>query len=213
MRCFIIKKSRILTFFNIIIALIVAVSLTITVIAVEKSSNGEVLPITKVETAAKAVALTVNVYELTDTDAFLDFLGENKATFFISETFQEKYPEKVKAIAENGHSVGLLMNGEENLSKKELYDYLAVRIERMARITGENSYLVRFNAVNSDKSAAAKICSVGLLPVHYSETKKELSAGEILIAKDSDEAESLVKKTVAEGFETATVDELIKLGE
>lgn len=211
MRCIIIRKSRILTIFNIIIALIVAVSLTITVIAVEKGSGSEVMPIAKIETKSKIIALTVNVYESTDTDAFLETLDENKATFFISEEFQESYPEKVKEIDKRGHLIGILIDCKGNISQNELYDILAVRIERMARITGKNTEFIRFKNEDYDIGTVKSVYSIGLLPIRYSENKGELSSGEIILVNDSKSAETLIKKTVAEGFTTATVGQLIKL--
>lgn len=211
MKCIIIRKSRILTFFNVTIALIVAVSLTITVIAVERINSDVMLPISKTETNGKFLALTVNVYESTDTDAFLEILEENKATFFISEVFQESYPQKVKEIAEKGHTIGLLIDYENNLSRNDLYDLLAVRIERMSRITGKNAELIRFDKENYDENSVRNIYSIGLLPVHYSESKNELSPGEILLVDNHKAVDRIIKKTVAEGFKAATVDELIRL--
>ncbi len=209
MRCIIIRKRRILTIFNIIIALTVAVSLGITVIAVERSDAEGLVPIRRVDTKSEVVALTVNVYECDDTKDYLSIFKNVKATFFISEAFQETYPEKVKEISENGHSIGILLDCNKSYTKNELYDILSVRIERMARIIGKNVDAIRFNSEKCNRAAVKNIYSLGLLMVQWSDNADDFSKGDILLISDPLSVEKIIKKTAAEGFTTATVDELI----
>ena len=208
MRCIIIKKGRNFTVFNIIISLTVAVLLGFTVMAAERNRETGAMAVTSVNTEDYKVALTVNVYEYTDVEAYLDVFKKAKATFFISEAFQETCPEKVKLIIEKGHSIGILEKDEKD-SKNELYDRLAIRIERMARITGKNTDLIRVDEEDCDESVIKNIYSIGLLPVQWSEDDADFSQGDIVLIKDIRTAEEGIKKSAADGLEAVTVDELI----
>lgn len=208
MRCIIIKKGRNFTVFNIIISLTVAVLLGFTVIAAERNRETGAMAVTSVNTEDYKVALTVNVYEYSDVEAYLDVFKKAKATFFISEDFQEICPEKVKLIIEKGHSIGILEK-DEKVSKNELYDRLAIRIERMARITGKNTDLIRVDEEDCDESVVKNIHSIGLLPVQWSEDDADFSQGDIVLIKDIRTAEEAIKKSAADGLEAVTVDELI----
>lgn len=208
MRCIIIKKGRNFTVFNIIISLTVAVLLGFTVIAAERNRETGAMAVTSVNNVDSKVALTVNVYEYTDVEAYLDVFKKAKATFFISEDFQETCPEKVKLIIEKGHSIGILEK-DEKVSKNELYDRLAIRIERMARITDKNIDLIRIDEEDCEESVIKNIYSIGLLPVQWSEDDADFSQGDIVLIKDIRTAEEAIKKSAADGLEAVTVDELI----
>ena len=208
MRCIIIKKGRNFTVFNIIISLTVAVLLGFTVIAAERNRETGAMAVTSVNTEDYKVALTVNVYEYTDVEAYLDVFKKAKATFFISEDFQETCPEKVKLIIEKGHSIGILEK-DVKASKNELYDRLAIRIERMARITGKNTDLIRVDEEGCEESVIKNIYSIGLVPVQWSEDDEDFSQGDIVLIKDIRTAEEAIKKSAADGLEAVTVDELI----
>ena len=193
--------------FNVIIALTVAVSLGITVIAVGINEGDRTVPITSVSSTKDEVALTVNVYEYTDVDAYLEIFKNAKATFFISEEFQETCPEKVMQIIESGHSIGILEK-KLNVSKNELYDRLAARIERMARLTDRNIDFIRIDK-DCDEDIIKNIYAIGLLPVQWSEDDDDFSRGDIVLITDIKTAEEAKKKSAADGIEAVTVDELI----
>lgn len=208
MRCIIIRKSRVLLIFNIIIALTVAVSLGITVIAVGINEGDRTVPITSVSSTKDEVALTVNVYEYTDVDAYLEIFKKAKVTFFITEELQENCPEKVMQIIESGHSIGILEK-KLNVSKNELYDRLAARIERLARLTDRNTDLIRIDEDNCDETVIGNIYSIGLLPVQWSKDDEDFSQGDIVLIADIKMAEEAIKESAADGLKTVTVDELI----
>lgn len=208
MRSIIIRKNSIFAVLYIIIALTVAVLIGIAVIAFCRSDTTKTMAITSVGTENSQVALTVNVYECTDIEAYLELFRKAKATFFISEDFQETCPEKVKLIIEKGHSIGILEN-DVNISKNELYDRLAIRIERMARITGKNTDLIRVDEDDCEESVIKNIYSIGLIPVQWSEDDEDFSQGDIVLIKDIITAEEAIKKSAADGLEAVTVDELI----
>lgn len=191
----------------VIIALSVAVFSGIGAFAYGRSNSEYRMPITSVKTEDNGIALSVNVYEYTDTDALIKNLGKNKATFFISEAFQEMFSDKVRSIMQAGHSIGILEDEPENFSKNELYDRLAVRIERMARLTGKNTDLIRFDTENADEALVKTVYSLGLFPIQWNDPE-QLSAGNIILINEKT-AKEFIKKSAEDGLETVTVDELI----
>ena len=77
--------------------------------AIETSSNAEkLLPIYKVKTDEKKVALTMNcAWNADDIDKILEVLKSNnvKITFFMVGDWIEKYPEAVKKINDAGQEI------------------------------------------------------------------------------------------------------------
>ena len=82
---------------------------TITEKTIETSANTEkLLPIYKVKTEEKKVALTMNcAWNADDIDKILEILKNNNAkiTFFMVGDWIEKYPEAVKKINEAGQEI------------------------------------------------------------------------------------------------------------
>lgn len=76
---------------------------------IETSSNSErLLPIYKVKTEEKKVALTMNcAWNADDIDKILEILEQNnvKITFFMVGDWIDKFPEYVKKIADSGHEI------------------------------------------------------------------------------------------------------------
>lgn len=77
--------------------------------SVETSANSEkLLPIYKVKTEEKKVALTMNcAWNADDIDKILEILEQNnvKITFFMVGDWIDKFPEYVKKIANSGHEI------------------------------------------------------------------------------------------------------------
>ncbi len=77
--------------------------------AIETSATtGKLLPIYKVKTEYKKVALTMNcAWNADDIDKILDVLGQNnvKITFFMVGDWIDKFPEYVKKISDAGHEI------------------------------------------------------------------------------------------------------------
>ena len=75
----------------------------------ETTSNINTLtPIYNVETARKRISLSINIEESADDiDKILNVLKacNVKTTFFVTGTFAEKYPNKIKQIEEAGHKL------------------------------------------------------------------------------------------------------------
>ena len=77
--------------------------------AVEASASSErLLPIYKVKTEEKKVALTMNcAWNADDMDKILEILKQNnvKITFFMVGDWIDKFPDYVKKINEAGHEI------------------------------------------------------------------------------------------------------------
>ena len=132
------------------------------------------------------VALTINVYENTDVDSLLLMLSDIKATFFISEEFENLHGDKLIKLADYGHDIGLLENDFENKSIREINDHLAKRIENLAFLSGQNCQCVRFkDNIYSAKSIMA-VNDLHLTAVQWSATEadKIYSMGDIILVED-----------------------------
>lgn len=72
------------------------------------ASSNKLLPIYKVKTEEKKIALTMNcAWNADDIDKILEILEQNnvKITFFMVGDWIDKYPEYVKKINEAGHEI------------------------------------------------------------------------------------------------------------
>lgn len=72
------------------------------------ATSDKLLPIYKVKTEEKKVALTMNcAWNADDIDKILEILEQNnvKITFFMVGDWIDKYPEYVKKINEAGHEI------------------------------------------------------------------------------------------------------------
>lgn len=72
------------------------------------SSEGKLLPIYKVKTEEKNVALTMNcAWNADDIDKILEVLEQNntKITFFMVGDWIDRFPEYVKKITNAGHEI------------------------------------------------------------------------------------------------------------
>ena len=83
------------------------------------SVNGTFMPICRVETDQKKVALTFNcTYSAQDLHQLLEILKEKNvhATFFVSDTWAKNYPKLLCTIHNAGHDIGGLWTTQASLS-------------------------------------------------------------------------------------------------
>lgn len=208
MKCFLIRKSRIVAAVNFsILGFLVAVSMTIGSVAGVFSPDNE-QPIISFPTDERVMYITVNVYEFTDVDALHTALDSRKATLFISEEFEAKYPEKLKYLAQEGYTIGILLDDVREKNKSEIHNIIAARIERMAHIIGKNSELVRFNHNRYDGGIIEIIRNVGLYPVQWAanDTDESFSQGDIVLLTGQTDIEKFFIKTDADGFKYRSVN-------
>lgn len=202
---------------NIILALCVLMSavilITTTLLTAIKPAVATIYerPVMRVETQEKKLALSVNVDEKTDVEFLLSAFGENKATFFISEEFENRYGDKVKSIIAQGHTVGILEEDLDGMSIKEIRDRLAERIEKLSFLIGKNCELVRADSNRFDAQSVRTVFSLGLYPVQWStdDTTEHFSAGDIVLITCESDVAAFVQKITADGYVTTTVDGLI----
>lgn len=211
MKFLVLKKRNIIPVFSIILAGLIALSVFSSVGVKSVMSAIHRVPITSVEIEENKVALSVNVYENTNVDFLLEAFGETKATFFVSEAFQELYAQKVREITAHGHTVGILEDDIRGKTRKEINDRIASRIERLSFLTGKNTDLVRFNNNSYDANCVDAIFSLGLYPVQWKtdDTAENFSSGDIILVTGESEVAEFIKKITADGFETLTVDGML----
>lgn len=108
------SKEKIYTYLVSILTVILLFYVSSNINLIEKetietsSSSEKLLPIYKVKTEEKKVALTMNcAWNADDIDSILKTLKENnvKITFFMVGDWIDKFPEYVKKISEAGHEI------------------------------------------------------------------------------------------------------------
>lgn len=108
------RKDKIYTYLvsilTVVVLFFVASNMNFTSTEVVETSTGseKLLPIYKVKTEERKVALTMNcAWNADDIDKILDVLEQNnvKITFFMVGDWIDKFPEYVKKIADRGHEI------------------------------------------------------------------------------------------------------------
>lgn len=150
------------------------------------SVNGTFMPICRVETDQKKVALTFNcTYSAQDLHQLLEILKEKNvhATFFVSDTWAKNYPELLCTIHNAGHDIGGLWTTQASLSIREQTLTLENLTQRIDRLTDSETTLFRFEDGNYDNSAIRLIQESGGYPVQWninSMDRKDYGAQDIL---------------------------------
>lgn len=107
------------------------------------------IPIYSVEANEKKIALTFDVAWGSDhTNEILDILNKNnvKATFFLVGEWVDQYPEKVKAIFEQGNEIGNHSNTHAHLTtltSKKIRSEIDVTRDKIKKVVGYDTFLFR----------------------------------------------------------------------
>lgn len=205
---------------------------------VSSNVNGKELPICSVETKEKKVSLTFDVsWGDKDIDRILDILENQgiRATFFMTGTWVEKYPEEVLKIKAAGHD---LANGSEShRSMVELKeDEQKVEVmkvhERIMEMTGVEMKLFRLPYDNYDDPTIRNVSACGYYPIQWSVDSldwkdygtdhivdtvlcdRNLKNGAIILLHNetkytADALYSLIKGIKEKGYQMVPVSELI----
>ena len=144
-------KSYLVSVGTVIVLLIVSVVLqnNITSNSIETSGSLAKMPICKVETTKKEVAISINCIENMDNISnILDTLSKMKATatFFVTGEIIDKYPEEIKKIVKNGNEIGNLSNEYTSLkkmSKSDIQKQLEDCNKKIENLIGEVPTLFR----------------------------------------------------------------------
>jgi hypothetical protein len=212
LKCFYILKSRSVAILNLVILGVIAFAILITGGVKGALATTSTTPITDFKTEHNEVSITVNVYEFTDLEGMMSKLGTRKATFFISEEYMERFPDKVRMLSDTGQDIGILLGDMRTMSDNEINNVLASRVEHMAQIIGRNTEITRFNHNRYNTDILHAVYAVGLVPVQWSadDTDERFSAGDIILMTGEVNTQSFFGKAEADGFNFKTVSEVIK---
>ena len=207
-------------------------------VSVSNTVSGKELPINCVKTEKKQVALSFNVVSGNSyTQDILGILAKYniKATFFVTGSWVDSYPDDVKTIAAAGHDLGNYSENYKNMSQLSNED-CQLELEqvhnKVKELTGIEMNLFRppYSDYNNDVIAAARECGYytiagnvdsldwkdyGADSIVRTVTKHEnLENGSIIVMNNSakytkDALETIVTTLEREGYELVPVSELL----
>ena len=232
------NKEKIQTYFVSIltVGVLIIIANMSTAQILPTSSSERVLPIYKVKTEENKVALTMNcAWSADDIDRILETLEKNevKITFFIVGEWAEKYPEAVKKIYEAGHEIGTHSNTHphvEQLSAEKNLEEIKLGIEKLQKITGEQTRLYRtpygeYNdtVINTARENGCYTIQWNIDTLDYKgltgdemwgRIKEKLQKGSIILTHNgtehtADSLDMLLKNIKTNGYQVTTVSDLI----
>ena len=203
---------------------------------VMKVSSNRLVPIYKVDTNEKKIAITLDgMWGCKYTAKILEILREHdvEITFFFGGNWLEEYPHLVQEIAANGHEVGNHSYTHPHmakLSKEEIMQELNRTGELIKELTGENPTLFRapFGEYNNRLIKTSR--EQGYQTVQWSidsldwkdvsanfivkTVMKQLDPGEIVLMHNNGQnttqaLENLIPKVKQEGYEIVPLSDLL----
>ena len=203
--------------------------------------NARQVPVYRVETKEKTIALTIDAAWSADKTKFiLDTLDRYniKATFFLCGVWVEAYPEVVKEIAKRGHVIGnhsLTHPHMNRISAEEIRKELSALDDQIEALTGTRCTLFRapfgeYNdtVVSTVRDMGYEIIQWNIDTVDWKEGRSadtilnavlpKLSDGSIILSHNNGfEIETylpkLIEQAQKEGYRFVTVPELLPQGE
>lgn len=145
MKFILITKKQLGLIFCSAVAIIAAVAVSVSAL----TAADRKLPIYGVKTDKKQIAISFDAaWGADDTDTLIEILKKYnvKATFFVVGDWVDKYPEEVKKLSDNGHSIQNHSNTHPymtKLSTEEMVAQLKNCNEKIAKLTGETPTLFR----------------------------------------------------------------------
>lgn len=184
-----IKKETIIVIAIILVVIIISVSLiSINVTSEVIGKGGKKLPVYRVETSEKVVALTFDAAWGADkTRGILDILEENnaKATFFLVGFWIDKYEEEVKLIDSKGMLIGNHSNNHLKMSllkEDSIVKELSYVNRRLKEIIGKDTGYFRAPFGDYNDLLIETASGQGLMTIQWDVDSldwKGLSASEI----------------------------------
>lgn len=149
------------------------------------------LPIYCVDTDEKKVAISFDAaWGADDTDELLRILRENdvKTTFFMCGYWVDQYPDEVKKIAEEGHTLGNHSSTHPHmsqLSKDQIKEELMKNHEKVKTLTGQEMELFRppFGEYNNNVIEAAEECGYYTIQWDVDILETKINYSELLFIK------------------------------
>ena len=200
------------------------------------STNEKYLPIYKVQTEEKEVALTMNcAWNADDIDKILEVLEENniKITFFMVGDWVEKYPDAVKKIYEAGHEIGTHSDTHphvNHLSYQENIEELEKSNEKIETITGNKTNLYRTPYGEYNQTVIQSAQDTGYYTIQWrldtlddtglteeekwNRIKNKIGSGDIILMHNgtehtADSLDRILKNIKEKGLEVVKISELI----
>lgn len=137
------------------------------------SASSRQLPVYSVQRDEKVVAISFDAaWGNEDTQTLIDILNKYQihATFFVVGDWVDKYPESVKALADNGNEV---MNHSSThahfsqLSSEEIVADITACNEKIAAVTGVTPTLFRCPYGEYDDHVISSVTSMGMTAVQW----------------------------------------------
>lgn len=197
-------------------------------------------PIYSVDTAEKKVAVSFDAAWGADkTDGIMDILDSAgaKGTFFLVGFWAEKYPEKVKSIAQRGFEIGNHSQNHPKMTKltaEQMRSELEQVNDRITELTGSTPTVFRPPFGDYNDAVVQTVRGVPMHCVQWSidsldwkglsadaiveRTTKKVKAGDIILFHNNSDhiLEALPRVLAAlkkQGFSVVSVSELIYTGE
>lgn len=207
--------------------------------AVLTFSSQKSLPIYRVDTEAKKVAITFDVNWGTDrTMEILDILDkyDAKATFFLIGKwidYNEQNIELVKEMDKRGHELGNHSNIHPDftkISRERIVKELETTDSKIYELTNKRNKLFRFPKGEYDQTSVEIVKSLGYIPiqwdvdsidwkeqgleVEYNRIKNKMQPGSILIFHNNTKytpqnLDMILKEFKSQGYEFVKVSDLI----
>lgn len=142
-------------------------------ISVSSSVNGRELPVYCVDTDKKELSISFDAsWGDENTQKILDILAEHHvhATFFVTGTWVENYPEDVKKIYEAGHDIGNHSENHKNMSElsdEEIKEELTSVGDAVKKLTGYQMTLFRPPYGDYDDKVITVAKELGYMPIQW----------------------------------------------
>lgn len=200
------------------------------------ASAGKLLPVYKVDTKDKKVALTLNcAWNDSDIDSILQTLKDNdcKVTFFMVGDWVKKYPEAAKKIKDAGHEIGTHSNTHPHVNNLD-YEKNASELRESAKIiketTGADIKLYRTPYGEYNDTVIKVANENGYIPIQWSldtldytkltgeqmwdRLKNKLTSGDIILMHNgtehtADSLDMIIKNIKKTGFDVVRVSDII----
>ncbi len=144
------KRSLVTLGLSVILgATAAAVAITSTVKAVQTAAEPREIPVYRVESGKKQVAISFDAaWGNEQTEQLLDILDEHKvkATFFLVGKWVDDFPEDVKSIAAHGNDIGNHSDSHPHLpeaGKEKTQDEIQACNDKIKKLTGKAPTLFR----------------------------------------------------------------------
>ena len=234
----VLNKDKIQTYIVSVltVAVLIVVANIGNVKTISTSATTKLLPIYNVQTEEKKIAFTMNcAWNADDIDRILETLKNNDVhiTFFVVGNWVDKYPEAVKKIHEAGHEIGSHSNTHphvNNLSAEKNLEEIKLSVSKISKITGKETNLYRAPYGEYNDTVIQTAQENGYYTIQWNldtldyegltgdemwnRIKDKLDNGSIILSHNgtkhtSDSLDMLIKNIKSQGYELATVSEVI----